>query len=311
MGSDPDRAPVVVAVADADPTDDAVEWAAAEAAARDVPLVVVHVEPTPALWSPVGPVALPDEGRPTGRDVLAAALGRAVAVAAESSPSGRLVRGAPVPALVELSRGAGLLVLGGTGGERARRHSWSLTGRVAARACCPVAVVRSRPRVPAGRARPRVVVGVDVSRGAPATLELAFRSADRRGVPLVAVHAWGGDVPADLEGVCGSAAAGETAAREALDRALVPWRRRFGAVPVEARLRRAGPVTALLAESAGAALLVVGSRARVLGPPRSPVGRTLLQRADAPTVVVRAGRPGREGPGWSAPPGSEAARSAS
>ena len=61
MGSDPRRAPVVVAVADADPTDDAVEWAAAEAAARSAPLVVVHVERTATMWSTVGPV--PDGGR--------------------------------------------------------------------------------------------------------------------------------------------------------------------------------------------------------------------------------------------------------
>ncbi len=292
MGSDPRRAPVVVAVADADPTDDAVEWAAAEAAARRVPLVVVHVERTRALWSPVGPVPLPDGCGPAGGDVLSPALRRAAAVAAEAAPTGRLLRGAPVPALLELSRGAGLLVLGGSGGGRRRHHFWSLTGRVAARASCPVAVVRSRPRVPAGPARPRVVVGVDVSRGAPATLEFAFRAADRRGVPLVAVHAWGGDVPADLEGICGSVAAGETAAREALDRALGPWRRRFDDVPVEARLRRTGPVDALAAESEGAALLVVGSRGRVLGAPRGPVGRTLIERAGAPTVVVRAGRAG-------------------
>jgi nucleotide-binding universal stress UspA family protein len=310
MGSDPRRAPVVVAVADADPADDAVEWAAAEAAARGAPLVVVHVERTPAMWSPVDLAPFPDGGRPGGGEVLAAALQRAAAVAAEAAPAGRLLRGASVPALLELSRGAGLLVLGNPD-EPGRRHLWSLTGRVAARACCPVAVVRCLPRVPAGPARPRVVVGVDVSRGAPATLEFAFRAAGRRGVPLVAVHAWGGDVPADLEGVCGSVADAGSVAREALDRVLEPWRRRFDDVPVEERLPRADPVAALVAESQGAALLVVGSRGRVLRAPRGPVGRTLLQCAGAPTVVVRAGRAGRARPGWSAPPGSEAARNAS
>jgi nucleotide-binding universal stress UspA family protein len=310
MGSDPCRAPVVAAVADADPADDAVEWAAAEAAARGAQLVVVHVVRVPATWDPLGLVPLTDGAEPIGAEVLTPALQRAAAVASENPLCGRLLRGAPLPALLGVSRGAGLLVLGGSGGARRRPHHRSLAGRVAARACCPVAVVRSRPRVPAGPVRPRVVVGVDVSRGAPATLEFAFRAAGRRGVPLVAVHAWGSDVPADLEGVCGSPAAGEARAREALDRALGPWRRRFDDVPVEECLRRADPVAALVTESQGAALLVVGSRGRgaVRGAAGGSVGRAVLLRAAAPTVVVRAGR---AGPGRPVPPGSQAARSAS
>ena len=304
------RRPVVVAVADADPTDDAVEWAAAEAAARAAPLVVVHVVRTTPMWDagvlvplPVGCWAV----QPSGREVLAVAVERARAVAAEVVPTGRLLCGAPVRALLEQSRDAGLLVLGGSGAAVCRCSAWSLSARVAARASCPVAVVRSRPRVRTGAARPRVVVGVGTARCAPATLEFAFRAAGRRGVPLLAVHAWDGDAPADLEGVCGPPSLGEAAAGDALDRTLGPWRRRFPEIPVEPRLVRADPVTALLAESAGAALVVVGSRGRLPVPFGGSVGRALLQRSAAPAVVVRTDRAGRVDAGTSRPAGGVAA----
>jgi nucleotide-binding universal stress UspA family protein len=142
------------------------------------------------------------------------------------------------------------------------------------------------------------VVGVDPSHCAPATFEFAFRAAGRRGVPLIAVHAWGGDPPADLEGVCGSAATGE--ARAALDRTLGPWQRRFPDVPVEAQVVRADPVAALVAESSGAALVVVGSRSRggLLGVLGGSVGRALLQRSGSPTVVVRPDRSARTWRPW-------------
>jgi nucleotide-binding universal stress UspA family protein len=292
MLADPHEAPVVVAVADIDPVDDAVEWAAAEAAARATRLVVVHVVAPVPVWDVGGlallTVELPDDG-PAAGEVLASAVRRAGAVAGELAVSGELLCGTPAGALVARSRGAGLLVLGGRGTDVRARRTGALAGKVAARAHCPVAVVRSRPRGPAGPAGPRVVVGVDPAHCAPDPVEFAFRSSARRGVPLVAVHAWDTDAPADLEGACGPAEAGEAKVRDDLDRVLGPWRRRFVDVPVEAHLLRGDPVAALLAASRGAALVVVGSRGR-RGPLRGlsrSVGSALVQRADCPTVVVR------------------------
>jgi hypothetical protein len=104
-----------------------------------------------------------------------------------------------------------------------------------------------------------VVVGIDAHGGGAATLEVAFRAAAQRGVPLTAVHAWTPDMPAGHDAVCGSFAASEARAHEHLQRALEPWRSRFADVPVVHRLTAADPAAVLTRESEGAALVVVGS----------------------------------------------------
>jgi nucleotide-binding universal stress UspA family protein len=99
-------------------------------------------------------------------------------------------------------------------------------------------------------------------------------------------------VPADHEAVCGSVAASEARVDELLHEALEPWRSRFPDVPVTTRLPIADPAAALIRESEGAALVVVGSRARGAARGRflSVVSRSVAQRARCPVVVVRTGR---------------------
>jgi len=102
------------------------------------------------------------------------------------------------------------------------------------------------------------------------------------------------DVPADHEAVCGPPTASEGHARRLLDEALEVWRHRFPDVPVTTRLYAADLADALVRESEGAALTVVGSQARgtvwtaLLG----SVGRRVVQRARSPVVVVRFVRTG-------------------
>jgi nucleotide-binding universal stress UspA family protein len=286
--------PVVVAAGDgsADAVEwAAVEWAAAEAAARRRPLRIVHVVRRPPVIDPCGLVPVPAGfllDRTSGRDVLRGALDRARAVASDLEVSADLYCGAPARVLLQLSREAALLVLGDRGSGAHRSLSGSAAEHVAPRACCPVVVVPRRPDGPPGGDGPRVVVGIDLADCRPQLLELAFGAAAQRGVPLVAVHAWGRDLPADLEGVCGPPGATETSAGEQLDHLLEPWQERYTEVPVRRRLVGAGPAAALEAESRGASLLVVGSRGR--GAVRSwvfgSVGRTLLQRVRVPVAVV-------------------------
>ena len=76
------------------------------------------------------------------------------------------------------------------------------------------------------------------------------------GTALTAIHAWR---PADFDGLVDVAAAAE---RPVLDEALEGWRGKFPDVSVVPKLVRADPGHALVAESAGAALVVVGSRGR-------------------------------------------------
>jgi nucleotide-binding universal stress UspA family protein len=162
-------------------------------------------------------------------------------------------------------------------------------------------------------------VGVDGTPSCTAALAFAFRAAEQRGLPVTAVHAWRPDRPADHEAVSGPVAGSEARGRSALDRPLAPWRSQFADVPVEARLVCDDPAAALIRESDGAALVVVGSRGR--GITRATVfgsvSRSVTRGALCPSVVVRAdeagqGRGARAGRRHvlplAAPPGTEPAR---
>jgi nucleotide-binding universal stress UspA family protein len=289
--------PVVVAVDDTGTSDDAVDWAAAEAAAQQCPLRLVHcIRPAPPA-DPYG-ITLPAHAAQLAAAnaelVLAAALDRAHRVAPEVPVSALLRATPPLPALVAEAERARLLVLGGRGRCRLRRLvGGSVAVRVAVRAACPVVVVRPRPVDPdagdAVPAPPRVVVGIDGSAPPAPAVGFAFRAARQRGIPLTAVHAWTPDPPADLDAAPVSPAAAEALARRVLDRALEPWRSAFPDVPVRAELVPTRPGTALVAGSRGAALLVVGSRGRgpVLGALLGSVGQAALHHGHAPLAIVR------------------------
>jgi nucleotide-binding universal stress UspA family protein len=138
-----------------------------------------------------------------------------------------------------------------------------------------------------------VVVGVQEPGGAAAALDVAFGAAVQRGLGVTAVHAWTPDVPADHEGVCGPSRAAEERASRLLDRVLAPWRARYPDVPVVELLARADAADALISESEGAALLVVGRRAHGLARAAmaGSVSRSIAQRARCPVVVVPTAKP--------------------
>lgn len=267
---------LVVGIGD-DGSPGAVEWATAEAAARCCSLRVVRAD------DPAG-----GPGRAAEDALLRGAVRRAGAVASDVEVSALLLPGRADHVLLGQSASARLLVLGGPG-PRGRRHR-SVPVRAAARACCPVVVV---PR-PDGRPGPgggpcRVVVGIGAAGTGAAALGFAFRAARRRGVPLVAVHAWEPDLPADLEAVTGPAGPTQAHARRVLAEAVRRARPAFPDVVVRTVLVCDDPSSALLAAAHGAALLVVGARARgrLLGSVLGPVGRAVVRRTGAPLAVVR------------------------
>ena len=286
--------PIVVAVGN-DTNGQALDWAAAEASARLCPLHVVHAERLRWAVDPSGLVPVVDftPYRVAAEQVLREAVSRARSVAPDIDVSAESVFGSTVPLLLARARGAQLLVLGrcdapfprGLRGHLVR----SACGAVARRAPCPVAIVRPLRSGPPAGSPPRVVVGVNAPGASAAALGVAFQAAAQRGVSVAAVHAWVPDVPADHEAVCGPAGAAEARASLTLDQALEPWRTRFADVPVETRLVVAEPAAALIRESEGAALVVVGSRAH--GAARAmlfgSVSRGVVQRARCPVVVVR------------------------
>jgi nucleotide-binding universal stress UspA family protein len=293
---------VVVAVGN-DTTGQAQDWAAAEASARGCRLHVVHAGRLRMAVDPSGLMPVADfwSYRVAAEHVLRAAVGRARSVAPDIDISAGLAFGPTVSSLRSQSRGAQLLVLGSHNPPLRRRLAdWlalSVCHRITDRALCPVAIVRPLRTDPPVGSLPRVVVGMNGHGSCAAVLDVAFRAAAQRGVPLTAVHAWTPDVPAEHEARCGSVAESEARAAEFFDHALAPWRSRFADVPVLPRLLMGDPAAALIRESEGAALVVVASRARgaVRGRLFGSASRRVAQRARCPVVVVRTGKATADG----------------
>jgi nucleotide-binding universal stress UspA family protein len=298
----------VVAVDD-DRSAGAVEWAAAEAATRGCPLVVVHPARRPLVIDPTGmhPVA-EDAVRSLAlveQDVLRGARRRALGVASDLEVSTRLLPGSPGCVLRAASRNAALLVLDGSGG----RCRPGLPARVVAGASCPVVVVRPCSGPDRSRAAiPRVVVGVDPTAPGTAALGFAFCAAQQRGVPLVAVHAWRRDTCADLEGVSAPEQVSQSTLRELLERVLRPWRQWFPDVRAEGRIECGDVAGVLVHQARGAALLVLGARDRGRWPWPAPVSRRVVRDAAAPVALVRSGGMPADGAAPRSFPGSRAVR---
>jgi nucleotide-binding universal stress UspA family protein len=289
---------IVVAVGDDGSSDDAVEWAAAEAATRGCPLRVVHALRPPLPPDPCGVVVIDSFGpaRAAAELVLLDAMGRARSVDSDIAASTRLLLGSAGWAVLREAEGAQLLVVGSHGRSGLRGLlAGSVSAHVAAHASCPVVVIHpadsansARPAPPAGS---RVVVGVDRTPSCADAIAFAFQAARQRGIPLTAVHAWAPDPPADLEGISGIATMAEALARRAIERELARGRDDYADVPVISKLAPGDPAHALLAESRGAALVVVGSRGRghIMGTLLGSISQTVLHHARCPVAVVRHG----------------------
>ncbi|MFD8011704.1 universal stress protein [Streptomyces sp. NPDC058955] len=137
---------------------------------------------------------------------------------------------------------------------------------------------------------PRVVVGVDGSAPSYAALRWAVRHAERTGAALEIIGVY------DVPGATGwsappvDAAFDEQQAREALTeelRSVLPTGVRMP--PLEQHVVRGNPAKVLIEASAGAELLVVGSRGRggfaslLLG----SVSQQCAVHASCPVVIVR------------------------
>jgi len=287
MSERSDPAPVVVGVDGSAAGRDALDWAVAEAATRGRPLWVVHACPPPVDTGPLGPV--PSLSPSTGTsDVLREAARRAQLIAPEVEVTTRLVSGGPVPAL--LGQRAGLIVVGSRGQSGVRRAlAGSVSVAVSAHAQCPVVVVPPLREVVPGPSRAQVVVGVDGSDLSSRAIGFALHAAAQRGIGLTALHAWIPRPPADIGALADDWAAAQVVEGRALDGALAQWREWFPTVDITLKVACDDPAHALAVESAGAALVVVGSRGRgcMAGILFGSVSQVLLHAAHCPVAVVR------------------------
>lgn len=281
---------VVAAVDGSAESDAAVTWAAREAALRELQLTLWHaVAPVVVGW-PVGQLytEMPDWQKDNADAVLTRARTAAAAVLDGSGPSNvqtEVVYANAVASLFEASEQAQLLVVGSQGvGPLGRMLLGSVSSALIQHARCPVAVVRADEAVDA--AAP-VLVGIDGSPASAAATALAFDEASRRGVDLVALHAWSdvGVFPAlgmDWH-------ERESQGREVLAERLAGFQEQYPDVRVQQSLVCDTPAKWLLEAAERAQLVVLGSRGRggFPGMLLGSVSSTVVHSATVPVIVVR------------------------
>ena len=201
---------------------------------------------------------------------------------AEQAPGRRaradLARSSAARVLYEHSATADMVVVGCRGhGGVVGLLLGSVSWQVAAHGQGWVVVVRGLR--PAKHSLGPVVVGTDGSAAAQAAVAFAFEEAALRDVPLLAVCAL-----ADAPGILGGARRME----EDFDRSMTVWEKDHPEVPV-LRQAASGTPAALLAATAKAQMLVVGSRGRggIQGMPLGSVAHVLLHHAPCPVGIVQ------------------------
>jgi len=172
----------------------AVRWAARDAWMRNVALTVVHVLPAPAeTWPRIPPpVGLAQWQERQGNRIIADAIKIAQqSIDGRSHINSELLVGATVATLIDLSKEAEMIVVGCRGrGALQQRLLGSVSAGLVHHAYCPVAVIHNGDPSMPHPAKASVLVGIDGSPASELATGIAFDQASRRGVELVALHAW-------------------------------------------------------------------------------------------------------------------------
>ncbi|MEV7281625.1 universal stress protein [Streptomyces sp. NPDC093111] len=281
-------APLVVGVDGSDASLAAVDWAVDEALRHALPLRIVHA----SLWERYeGGVPDAYADRPSGRlhteYIVGSAADRALLRALGLALTTDVLPEDPAGALLREGRDAALLVVASRGrGEFADLLLGSVSLAVAARASCPVVVVRGDGQALAAR-HGRVLLGVGEHDADSPAVRFALREAAARDAELDAVRAW--RRPAHLPLPDGGTDTHEEArASDGLDEALDAGVHEHPGVRV-LRSTVEGPAhRALVERSAAADLLVVGARRRdgLLGLELGRVAHRALHHASCPVAVV-------------------------
>ncbi len=272
----------------------AVVWAARDAEIKNLPLTVVHVVNTDvATWPPMPyPETWGVWQQDEGRKVLA----EAVKIAEEAVLTDRkltvktdLVHSTPVSAMIEMSTDAAIVVLGSAGrGAVARLLLGSVSASLVRHARCPVAIIHDEDPLMPHPQRAPVLLGIDGSPASEAATAVAFDEASRRGVELIALHAWNDLEVVELPGLDWDKVKAE--AEITLAERLAGWQETYPDVKVCRVVVCDRPARQLVARSESAQLVVVGSHGRgaLSGMLLGSVSNAVVHSARMPVIVARA-----------------------
>jgi nucleotide-binding universal stress UspA family protein len=271
----------------------AVRWAARDAAMRNVSLTVVHLLTAPAVAWPATPISvgLGQWQQEQAKTIIADAIKVAEDSAGQSGAlqvNSEVIFAPIVPTLVDLSTKAQMIVVGCRGrGAFQRRLLGSVSFGLVHHAHCPVAVIHDEgPAMPHPGQAP-VLVGTDRSPASKPATALAFDEASRRGVELVALHAWtdvGAEALPDVDWP-----ALKSVEDKILEEHLAGWQQQYPDVTVRRAMVFDQPARRLVEQSESAQLAVVGSRGRggFAGMLLGSVSEAVVQSARVPVIVVR------------------------
>jgi nucleotide-binding universal stress UspA family protein len=160
----------------------------------------------------------------------------------------------------------------------------SVTTGLVHHAHCPVAVIHAGAEPDPGAP---VLLGIDGSPASEAATALAFDEASRRGVGLLALHAWSDVGVFPVLGMDWHDR--ENEGHEILAERLAGWQEQYPDVRVERILHCDKPSHWLVKESQRAQLVVVGSHGRggFPGMLLGSVSSGVVQAAQVPVIVVR------------------------
>jgi nucleotide-binding universal stress UspA family protein len=295
------RLGIVVGVDDSPASNAAVCWAARDAAMRNIPLTVVNVLNTAvAAWPPIPysdslgawrEDSLGAWREDEGRNIVVHAVKiaeEAVTTDRKLTVKGEILFSTPVPTLVGMSSDADMVVVGCSGrGAVARGLLGSVSSSVVRRASCPVAVIRDEdPLMPDPQHAP-VLVGIDGSPASELATAIAFDEASRRGVGLMALHAWSDVTVFESRGLDWSAVRSE--AERILAERLAGWQERYPDVTVQRMVVCDRPARELVERSASAQLVVVGGNGRggFSGMLLGSVSNAVVHSVRMPLIVAR------------------------
>ena len=292
--SAPVKKPGIVVGVDGSPASNvAVYWAGQEAAMRNLPLALVYVvNPVVPNW-PNAPV--PAEFEQWQKENARMFIDDAVKIVEENGKNGgpaeinsEVVFSATVPTLVDLSKEAEMIVVGCRGtGALARVLLGSVSTGLVHHAHCPVAVIHDEDPLMPHPAQAPVLVGIDGSPASESATAIAFDEASRRGVELVALHAWSDIEVIELPGLDWTVVKAQE--EQLLAERLAGWQERYPDVKVHRLVVCDRPARQLIRHSETAQLVVVGSHGRggVAGMSLGSVSSAVVHTARMPVIVAR------------------------